>query len=280
MCALCACRHQQKSANKLISAYTHRHMSNSISDTSTTVSSARELRTSLKQSQSNDAQLRLFNTLGKSIFEDGWQPESIQNLVQNLCAMMAVDHALVATESAGTLTVIAAKGRTLPIGARIPMMGAFASVLKYPVQFEIHSQGAARLWTYAEQDEYTEWLLPIAFKQKSVGLIALSGKNLVTTASDQLTLQSICGILGLALQQSDQKQLSAADESALIMLTPREREIFALLPSGLSNPELGAKLGIAPGTVKIHVERILSKLNLRDRTQAAVRAVELGYRST
>jgi DNA-binding NarL/FixJ family response regulator len=148
------------------------------------------------------------------------------------------------------------------------------------VQFEIHSQGAARLWTYAEQDEYTEWLLPIAFKQKSVGFIALSGKNLITTASDQLALQSICGILGLALQQSDQKQLSAADESALVMLTPREREIFALLPSGLSNPELGAKLGIASGTVKIHVERILSKLNLRDRTQAAVRAVELGYRST
>ena len=62
-------------------------------------------------------------------------------------------------------------------------------------------------------------------------------------------------------------------------LTPREREIFTLLPAGLSNQELAKKLGIAPGTVKIHIERILSKLNLKDRTQAAIKAVEMGYRS-
>jgi DNA-binding NarL/FixJ family response regulator len=52
-----------------------------------------------------------------------------------------------------------------------------------------------------------------------------------------------------------------------------------MLPAGLSNKELGHKLGIASGTVKIHVERILNKLGVKDRTQAAVKAVELGYRS-
>jgi DNA-binding NarL/FixJ family response regulator len=55
--------------------------------------------------------------------------------------------------------------------------------------------------------------------------------------------------------------------------------VFALLPSGASNALLAAKLGISPGTVKIHIERILSKLDLNDRTQAAVKAVEAGFKS-
>ena len=59
-------------------------------------------------------------------------------------------------------------------------------------------------------------------------------------------------------------------------LTPREREILSLLPRGFSNARIADSLGIAPGTVKTHVERILGKLQLDDRAQAAARAVELG----
>ena len=62
-------------------------------------------------------------------------------------------------------------------------------------------------------------------------------------------------------------------------LTPREQQVLALLPRGLSNAEMAQELGIATGTVKIHVERILHKLGLRDRTQAAVRASEWGFRT-
>jgi DNA-binding NarL/FixJ family response regulator len=62
----------------------------------------------------------------------------------------------------------------------------------------------------------------------------------------------------------------------LARLTPRERQVLALLPRGLSNAALGAELGIATGTVKVHVERILQKLGLGDRTRAAVYAVQHG----
>jgi DNA-binding NarL/FixJ family response regulator len=59
-------------------------------------------------------------------------------------------------------------------------------------------------------------------------------------------------------------------------LTDRELEVLGLLASGLTNPEIARRLVISPGTVKHHVRHIASKLGVSDRTQAAVRAVELG----
>jgi DNA-binding NarL/FixJ family response regulator len=52
--------------------------------------------------------------------------------------------------------------------------------------------------------------------------------------------------------------------------------VLALLPKGYTNAEIAEILGIASGTVKVHIEHILSKLDLKDRTQAAVKASELG----
>ena len=59
-------------------------------------------------------------------------------------------------------------------------------------------------------------------------------------------------------------------------LTPREREVLQLLAQGQSNREIGRNLGISVGTVKVHVEHIIAKLGVSDRTQAAVRAAGLG----
>jgi PAS domain S-box-containing protein len=64
--------------------------------------------------------------------------------------------------------------------------------------------------------------------------------------------------------------------SLLGQLTARERQILRLLAAGRTNREIGAQIGRTSGTVKNQVAVILSKLNVSDRTQAAVRAVEFG----
>jgi DNA-binding NarL/FixJ family response regulator len=64
--------------------------------------------------------------------------------------------------------------------------------------------------------------------------------------------------------------------SDVAQLTEREREILALLARGASNREISETLYIAGGTVKNHLSNILGKLGVRDRTQAALKARELG----
>lgn len=59
-------------------------------------------------------------------------------------------------------------------------------------------------------------------------------------------------------------------------LTKREQEILALVAAGKSNQEIAQILYIAPGTVRVHVHAILQKLEVRDRTQAAVLAIQKG----
>jgi len=60
-------------------------------------------------------------------------------------------------------------------------------------------------------------------------------------------------------------------------LTRREVEILRLMAGGYSNREIASALGTAEGTVKNHASSILSKLGVRDRTRAVLKALELGY---
>lgn len=253
-------------------------MPNSVPENPIEPLSARALRQSLKEKQANDTHLRLYLQLGQQLFSQGWTISTAMNMLHTLTNLVSAQHALIAIEQMGKLVVYAQIGQTLPTGARIPMMGILAQILKNPVQFSLHENKNTPLWTHGEPLQ-NECLIPVALAQHGKAIIALSGKKLLLDSAEIETLHAIAGIIGLAVSQHVGPTRSEADQSIIETLTPREREIFALLPSGLSNNELGVKLGISPGTAKVHVERILNKLGVKDRTLAAVKAVELGYKS-
>lgn len=62
-------------------------------------------------------------------------------------------------------------------------------------------------------------------------------------------------------------------------LTPRELEVLGLVAQGLTGPRIARKLGIGPGTVRIHVQHVRDKLGCRTRSEAVRRAVALGLLS-
>jgi len=73
-------------------------------------------------------------------------------------------------------------------------------------------------------------------------------------------------------------QTPSPDQSELIEpLSERELEILQIVATGASNKEIASQLYIAEGTVKNHLTNILGKLGVRDRTQAALKARELGF---
>lgn len=243
--------------------------------------SAFALRSALKQNQAQIGHDRLFEKFGQQLFVSGWSTELLQWLLDEVCLQFGAQHGLISQQHGGALKMLAQRGKTFPVGARIPMLGALGQWLKEPIRFEVHQQYVPSLWTLPAPADPQAGLhcyhLPIACQQRAVGLMAIITGNPLSQNSLQI-LYSLCGILGFAL--SDQSQsATVVDDSYLQKLTPREREVFALLPSGASNASLAEKLGISPGTVKIHIERILSKLELNDRTQAAVKAVEAGFKS-
>ncbi|PTX59094.1 LuxR family two component transcriptional regulator [Melghirimyces profundicolus] len=71
--------------------------------------------------------------------------------------------------------------------------------------------------------------------------------------------------------------VSREEKNGPDVLTRREREVLRLITAGKSNKEIAAELVIAEKTVKTHVSSILGKLELQDRTQAAIHAIKQGW---
>src|SRR5690242_10747880 len=96
----------------------------------------------------------------------------------------------------------------------------------------------------------------------------------MVAAGDALLAPSITRRLVERFVRRDQS--AAVPPRELSSLTAREREVLTLMARGLSNAELAGRLHLSEATVKTHVARILSKLELRDRVQAVVVAYETG----
>jgi two-component system NarL family response regulator len=79
-----------------------------------------------------------------------------------------------------------------------------------------------------------------------------------------------------AIQAAFQSNSYEISPHSGMILTRREQEILSLIADGKSNQEIADILFIAPGTVRVHVHAILHKLDVRDRTQAAIFALQKG----
>ncbi|MFV0533411.1 MAG: response regulator [Cumulibacter sp.] len=80
----------------------------------------------------------------------------------------------------------------------------------------------------------------------------------------------------LLQQFSPRAPIAAASDERLQSLTEREREVLAQVCTGATNPEIGAQLHMAEGTVKTHIGRLLSKTASRDRVGLVLFAHEVG----
>jgi DNA-binding NarL/FixJ family response regulator len=100
----------------------------------------------------------------------------------------------------------------------------------------------------------------------------------VVAAGDSLLAPSVTRRLVADIIQRRRAESSAPPPSTvrLDVLTAREEETLRLLARGLSNAEIATTLFVSEHTVKTHVSNVLSKLGLRDRVQAVIRAYESG----
>lgn len=130
--------------------------------------------------------------------------------------------------------------------------------------------------------ENPEYLLE-ALKAGAAGFVLkdITQRELITAVRRVLHGESILNReLVIRLLQRLDSETPCQTELPSKQLSPRELEVLQLLTQGQTNREIASHLTVSVSTVKIHVEHILTKLGVSDRTQAAVRAIELGLLHT
>jgi DNA-binding NarL/FixJ family response regulator len=93
------------------------------------------------------------------------------------------------------------------------------------------------------------------------------------TESPQQTLTAIRQVYAgqLVFPQAARRWIEGRGASAPGELTPREREVWALMAAGMTNPQIAEQLGLSDNTVKFHVQHLFSKLGVKNRTEAALK---------
>jgi DNA-binding NarL/FixJ family response regulator len=160
------------------------------------------------------------------------------------CAEDAVDLAILDIRFGAGMTGLEAARLILAAGATRVLMLTLHDTAEY-----VRSALAAGVTGYVLKDAGREDLLHAI---RTVG----AGRTALPTE-----------LLRLAITPS-----AGPSPSDLSRLTPRESQVLELVAQGLTNKAIGRVLGIGPGTVKVHVEKLIAKLNVADRTQAAVLA--------
>lgn len=250
--------------------------------TSDAPTSARDVRQRYVQAERTAARLRLLASTGVTLARQGVTRQSLTEILNETLAFLALESGAILVYEHGALTARAAVGQAPPAGTQVAPIGALATALRSSSQPVLREKVVSCLRIGRDARVRFEALIPLVNGGSTSGLLGLTSAHPVAAPDDDdlHTLEALGGILASALQTSARapaRSTSKDADQALSALTPRERQVFALLPRGLTNAAIAERLGIAPGTVKVHVERILAKLGLAARSQAAVKAAELGY---
>ncbi len=108
--------------------------------------------------------------------------------------------------------------------------------------------------------------------EQLVGAIetVMNGETMVQPAITERVLK------GLVAGNNQPQEQTAADGTRVEKLTGRETEVLRMMSGGYSNKEIANAMSLSEGTIKNHVSNVLSKLGVRDRTRAVLKAVEVG----
>ncbi|WP_237519301.1 response regulator [Streptomyces sp. HUCO-GS316] len=196
--------------------------------------------------------------------------------------ILAADGIEVTAEAADGAEAVAAVRRTHPdvvlMDIRMPRMDGIEATRQILAEADPQNLRVIILTTY-DLDHYVYAALTAGasgFLLKDVTPEHLVAAVRLVQSGDALLAPTITRRLIERFANREEPRPTATFHRALSDLTPRELEVLRLLATGLSNAELADRLFLSPTTVKTHVGRILSKLNLRDRVQAVVLAYETG----
>lgn len=158
---------------------------------------------------------------------------------------------------------------------RMPQLDGIAATARITADAALDAVRVVVLTTFDEDEDVLAAIRAGAagYLLKDVAPSALREAVRVVAGGDSLLSPAVTTTV---LAQLGERLASRVEPGLLDGLTPREREVLALVGRGMSNDEIGAALFLSPATARTYVSRLLAKLAARDRSRLVVLAYESG----
>ena len=158
---------------------------------------------------------------------------------------------------------------------RMPLLDGIAATARITADQTLDEVRVVVLTTFDEDEDVLAAIRAGAagYLLKDVAPAALREAVRVVAGGDSLLSPAVTTTV---LARLGEHLATRVEPGLLDALTPREREVLALVGRGMSNDEIGARLHLSPATARTYVSRLLAKLRARDRSRLVVLAYESG----